>query len=247
MPDYSSLSDYRFSLTNPWTRRFLSIQEYFADRAGGLFAQHPCLTMDALNFVCEVRGATQAYLDVYEHPDQLRQLMEIGLDFNVRFQEAQMDRIGSFRGGCFVWLADWVPFPTAVSLSVDAYVMCSTECYARAGFEYQRRLIKHFGHGLMHFHCNRTDLAAEVAKLPGLELFQFGGDPKDPRPQIDCLPEMRAVVGEIPIQISCPLDDFLSRMDAGTLPPNVWYNVKGPSISVEQANQLMARVRNYRA
>ena len=246
MPDYSSLSDCRFSLNNPWTQRFLSVQEYFAEHADGLFAQHPCLTMDALHFACEMRGATQAYLDIYEHPDELRQLMEIGLDFNVRFQEAQMDRIGGFRNGCFVWLGDWVPFSRAVSLSVDAYVICSPECYAGLGFEYQSRLIKHFGHGFLHFHCNRADLAAETAKLPGLELFQFGGDPKDPKPEIEHLPKMRAAVGDIPIQIYCSMDDFLSRLDAGTLPANVWYNVGG-SISVEQANQLMKRVPKYRA
>jgi hypothetical protein len=121
--------------------------------------------MDALHFACEMRGATQTYLDIYEHPDGLRQLMEIGLDFNIRFQEAQMERIGGFGNGCFVWLGDWVPFPRAVSLSVDAYVVCSPECYARLGFEYQSRLIRHFGHGLLHFHCNRADLAAVAAKL----------------------------------------------------------------------------------
>ena len=113
-----------------------------------------------------------------------------------------------FGDGCFVWLGDWVPFPNAVSLSVDAYVVCSPECYSRFGFEYQSRLIKHFGHGLMHFHCNRTDLAAVVAKLPGLELFQFGGDPKDPTPEIEHLPQMRAVVGDIPIRTTCSLKEF---------------------------------------
>jgi hypothetical protein len=244
MPDYSALPDCRFSLDNPWTQRFLSVQEYFTERAGGLFAQHPCLTMDALHFACEMRGATQTYLDTYEHPDELRQLMEIALDFNVRFQEAQMDRSRGFRNSCFVWPGDWVAFPRAVSLSVDAYVVCSPECYARWGFEYQSRLVNHFGHGLMHFHCNHTDLAAVVANLPGLELFQFGGDPKDLKPEIERLSEIRVVVGDIPIRTTCSLDDFLSRMDAGTLPPNVWYDVT-QSISVQQANQLMKKVRNH--
>jgi hypothetical protein len=96
----------------------------------------------------------------------------------------------------------------------------------------------------MHFHCNRTDLAAVVANLPGLELFQFGGDPKDPKPEIEHLSEIRAVVGDIPIRTTCSLDDFLSRMDAGTLQPNVWYDVT-QSISVQQANQIMKKVRNY--
>jgi len=247
IPDYSSLPDCKFSLDYRWTRRFLSVQEYFTEHAGGLCAQHPCLTLDALEFACETRGATQAYLDTYEHPDELKQLMEIGLDCNIRFQEAQMKRIDGFRNGCFVWLGDWVPFPRAISLSVDPYVICSPECYLRFGFEYQSRLIRHFGHGLLHFHCNRADLAAETAKLPGLELFQFGGDPKDPKPEIEHLPEMKAVLGEIPIRTWCSLDDFVPRLEAKTLPPNVWYDVGGRAISIAQANELMKRVRDYRA
>lgn len=246
LPDYSSLPDLQFSLDHAWTRRFLAIQKYFAEHAGDRFAQHPCLTMDALNFVCEARGATQSFLDLYEHPDELRQLMEVGLDFNIRFQQAQMDRMGGFRDGCFVWLGQWVPFDKAVSLSVDAYVMCSPQSYVDFGFEYQSRLIRHFGHGIMHFHCNRTDLAAEVAKLPGLELFQYGGDPHDPKPEIDYLPEMKAIMGSIPIMVFCPMAVFRSRLAAGTLPSNVWYQVHGETISVEQANRLMEKVRTYR-
>ena len=164
--------------------------------------------MDAMNFACELREATNAYLDVYEHPAELRRLMEIGLDFNVRFEEAQMDVIGLHEDGCFVWLAGWAPFERAVSMSVDGYVICSVKTYAEFGFEYNQRLIDHFGHGLMHFHCNRSDLAAEVARLRGLELFQFGGDTRDDILDIDRVGEMRAAVGEIPLQVGCSLATF---------------------------------------
>ncbi len=248
LPDYSNMPDAMFSLNNKWTRRFLSIQEYFAEHMNGNFAQHPCLTMDALNFACEMRGATQSYLGIYEHPEELKALMEIGLDFNIRFQEAQMERIGNHADGCFVWLSGWAPFERAVSLSVDAYVICSVENYLEFGFDYQRRLIEHFGHGLLHFHCNRADLAAETAKLPGLRLFQYGGDTRDPVPSIDRLPEMRLAVGDIPIMVDCGLDTFIRRMNDKTLPPNVWYNVSNDTkLSTDEANRLMAKVRAYRA
>jgi len=245
--DYAELPKARFALEGPWTRRFLGIQDHFREQAGGRFAQYPCLTMDALNFVCELRGATAAYLDIYEHPDQLRQLMEIGLDFNIRFQEAQMERTGGTDGGGYVMLGQWAPFPKAIALSVDAYVICSPATYVDFGFEYQKRLIAHFGHGLMHFHCNRTDLAAEVARLPGLDLFQFGGDTRDPVPTIDRIPEMRRAVGDMPLQLSVPLNDFVGRLKDQALEPNAWYLVTGPGLSVDEANRLMDRVRAYRA
>lgn len=248
LPDYSNLPATRFAIDNAWAQRFLAIQDYFEGHAESQFAQHPCLTMDALNFAVEMRGATTAYLDLYEHPAELRQLMEIGLDFNIRFQEAQLERIGGYAEGCFVWLGGWVPFPKAVSLSVDAYVICSVKSYAEFGLEYQSRLIEHFGHGLMHFHCTRADLAQEVAKLPGLELFQFGGDTRDPLPEIDRLPEIRRAVGEVPIMASCSLENFRERLSARTLMPNVWYMVSsGDPLPVDEANRLMDDIRAYRA
>jgi hypothetical protein len=246
LPDYRELPGLGFSLEGPWVRRFLAVQEFVRDRAAGRFGQYPCIVIDALNFAIEFREATPAYLDIYEHPEELRRLMELGLDFNTRFQEAQMARCGGAAGGSFAMIAEWVPFPKAVAMGVDAYLICSVENYADFGFDYQRRLIERFGHGLMHFHSSRIDLAAEVAKLPGLELLQFGGDPRDPAPTVEHLPEMRRAVGDIPLQVFVELGTFVERLGRRELPGNVWYIVDGPGLSVDAANRLMDRVRAYR-
>jgi hypothetical protein len=247
LADYAEMARLRFSLEAPWARRFLGIQEHVRDQAAGRFGQHPCIVIDALNFAIEFREATAAYLDLYEHPEELRRLMELGLDFNSRFQAAQFERCGGVEDGSYAMIGEWVPFPRALAMGVDAYLICSTQTYAEFGFEYQRRLIERFGHGLMHFHSTRTDLAAEVARLPGLELFQFGGDPRDPVPTVERIPEMRRAVGDIPLQVFVALEVFVERLGRRALAPNVWYMVDGPGLSVEEANRLMDRVRAYRA
>jgi hypothetical protein len=247
LADWAGLDALRFSLTSPWARKLLDLEDYFERHADGRFAQHNQLTMDGLNFVMMMRGNTQVYIDIYESPEELRRLLEIGLDFNIRFQEAQFERIRGYRDGCFVWLAEWAPFPRAISFSVDAYVLCSARTYVEFGIEYQSRLIKHFGHGLMHFHCNRADLAAEVAKLPGLELFQYGaGLPLGP-PDYTYLPEIRKAVGEIPIMVNYPLEAFRHGLAGGTLMPNVLYHLSGGPLGADEANRLMDAVRAYRA
>ena len=245
LQDYAGLEKLSFSTSAPWARRMLGIQEHFEQRVAGRFAQHTGLTIDAMNFAVMARGTTEAYIDIYEHPGELRRLMEIGLDFNIRYLEAQFQRIGGYRGGCFVWLGDWVPFPSAISLSVDAYVLCSTETYAKFGLEYQSRLIQRFGHGLMHFHDNRADLAAEVARLPGLLLFQYGAGLPNGPPDYTFLPRIRKAVGEIPIQVSYPLESFRDELSRHTLMPNVMYRVSGGPIAPDDANRLMEKVRAY--
>lgn len=247
LKDYGNLPALPDGMSGFWTNRFLDIQRYFESHMDDHFAQHPSLTMDALNFACELRGPTSAYTDLYEHPDELKALMEIALDFNIRFQEAQMAMTGTYSDGSFNWLSHWAPFPRSICLSVDAYVVCSVQSYVDFGFDYQARLIEHFGHGLMHFHCNRPDLAAEVAKLPNLELFQFGGDTRDKVSSMDRLPEMRQVVGDIPIMVACDLHEFQVRLADRTLMPNVWYVVgANEPLTVDDANRLMDKVRTYK-
>ena len=64
---------------------------------------------------------------------------------------------------------------------------------------------------------------------------------------MDYLLAMRVILGDVPIMVSCPLKVFESRLDAGTLPGNVWYCVRGDRIPVEQANRLMAKVWRFSA
>jgi len=99
----------------------------------------------------------------------------------------------------------------------------------------------------MHFHCNRADLAAEVARLRGLELLQFGGDTRDGVADIDRAEDMRSAVDDIPLQVACELATFRRRLDERTLLPNVWYTVYGQALAAEEANGLMDTVRAYRA
>jgi hypothetical protein len=243
--DYSQLSTACYAGGNRWVRRVEEIHAFFRNNAHGRFGQYPTITMDALNFACELRGATNAYYDLYEHPEELRKLMALGADCNIQFQEMQMREIGEHAGGSFAYLAQWVPFPRAVGLSVDSYVNCSVDTYAEFGFEYQQRLIDHFGHGLMHLHCNRSDLAAQIVKLRGLALLQYGGDTRDKLTEYERLPEMQKVAGEIPIQTSVDVEVFRAGLRDRTLPPNVWYMVYGKSITVDEANALMDEVRAY--
>ncbi|MCD6365624.1 MAG: hypothetical protein J7M14_07080 [Planctomycetes bacterium] len=138
---------------------------------------------------------------------------------------------------------------TADLLEAEAPITCENfwNAIAEGGFDYNRRLIEHFGGGVMHFHCNRSDLAAEVARLKGLMLFQFGGDSRDGVPSVAHVDEMRRAVGEIPIMVRCELGEF-RRLDERELRGNVWYGVTADeALTEDQANRLAEKVRAYRA
>ncbi len=249
---YDQRASLNLDFDSPWARNFLDIPRFFDEQSAGRFAQHSFFPIDALNFVVELLGTQRAYEDLYANPQPLREAMEFGLEFNIRVQESLMRHIPRYRDGYFVFMADWVPLPPnqrAIIVGVDAYVICSVKHYAEFGFDWNRRLIEHFGAAVVHFHCNRADLAAEVARLPGLKMFQFGGDTRDPTPAIDHIPAIRRAVGDLPIQVNCTLDAFVRRLSDRTLMPNVFYIVEddGPGLSIDDANRLANRVRAYRA
>ena len=250
--DYAEAASLSLDFDSPWARQFLAITGWFTEHAAGRFGQHSFFPIDALNFVVELMGTQRAYEDVYLDPALLRELMEFGLKFNIKVQESILREIPRYADGSFVFMADWVPTPPgsrAIIVGVDAYVFCAVKHYAELGFDYNRRLIEHFGAAVVHFHCNRPDLAAEVAKLPGLKMFQFGGDSRDPVPEIDRLPEMRKAVGDMPLMINCTLDAFRQRLEDRALPPNVFYIVESADagLSVDEANRLAEQVWKYRA
>ena len=59
------------------------------------------------------------------------------------------------------------------------------------------------------------------------------------------LPAIQAVTGEIPLQVNCRKRQFLAGLDQGRLPRNVMYWIDSGVESVEEANAIMERVRQY--
>ena len=234
-------------------RRVCAITAAMQARARGRFGVCPFITMDALNFACEVMGTTRAYTEVaHGGSREIHWLMDFAVELNIRFLEMQQQLIGDFAGGAFHWAAHWVPFAGATPwLSVDSYTCCGPQTYAQVGRAYQQRLIDHFGQGVMHYHTSRLDLLLEVAKLRGLVGLSIDGSgrPQDPKP-FDILLQhwaaIRRVAGDLPLMVACTQSELLEHMADRSLPGNVRYTVTDVK-TIEEANSLMDRVKAYQA
>jgi len=212
------------------------------EHSRGRFGVGVLETIDALNLVNELRGATQGFMDLYLHPDIVRDVMELGVQWNIEWLEMQMEEAGPFAGG-WASLADWFPWRT-VWLSVDAYGSCKLETYVEMGREFMQRLIDHFGYGWQHLHSDGVRLLPEIVKLRNLVGIQIGEDVGYPRP-FEIVRELQAVAGTVPLQIGCTWQEFRAGLEDGTLAGGVEYHVSGaPSVSA--ANRLAAQAREYR-
>ena len=244
-PFLNSLQDagtLRFDPENAWVKLLEESTRYFAQAAEGLCATSIIETNDGLNFAENVFGSG-VFLEIYDHPRELLQLFDFAYEVNVRLIELQRGYIRKFDGGYFDLHEEWLP-GDCVWLSIDAWGQCSPEDFARLGKHHLQKMVDHFGAGWLHMHNSHLHLLEEVVAVKGLVGIGILDDPK----QVPCferLPAIQAVTGDIPLQVNCRKQQFLAGLDQGRLPRNVMYWIDSGVESVEEANAIMERARQY--
>lgn len=233
----------RFDPNNPMIALARRIIRYYCDHAHGQFGVGVLETIDALNLLVALRGATQAYQDLYLFPDKVQEVMILGAEWNRRWLEMQWEEAGAFSGG-WCTIVDWLPSKT-VWLSVDADTYCKQEVYAEMSRPHMQRLVDHFGAGWQHLHAPGMRLLPEIIKLRNLVGIQIGDDIGHPRP-FDRLNQLQQITRDIPLQIGCTWHEFCRGIRSGTLPGHVEYHVSGAP-SAKAANEMAAEAKRYQS
>ncbi|MHB1455462.1 MAG: hypothetical protein ACYC0V_00955 [Armatimonadota bacterium] len=215
----------------------------FSDGAKGRFGIAPFIIIDSMNFVAEMRGMTQAFEDVIDHPEAVIRMMDFALEFNIFLQERVRRMTGGFMDGSFVNMGSWCQ-GNPILFSVDAYHMASPDFYYQWGVPHLQRILDHFGGGLLHVHSNGWHLLPHVVKLDHLKCVYFAEEMWNPR-AYDQLPMLCKQAAGTPLIISCEYDEFKRDLSSCKLPGNVLYDIKNVP-SVEHGNRLMEKVHAYR-
>ncbi len=244
-PFLSSLQEVgslRFDPENPWVRLLEEATRYFAQAAEGLCATSIVETCDGLNFAENVFGSG-IFLEIYDHPRELLELFDFAYELNVRLIELQRRHIRKSGGGYFDLHEEWLP-GDCVWLSIDAWGQCSPQDFRRLGKPHVQKMVDRFGTGWLHMHNSHLHLLEEASSLKGLAGIGILDDPKQV-PSFERLRAIQAVAGDIPLQINCRKDRFRACLEDGSLPRNVMYWIDSGVESVEEANAIMEKVRQY--
>jgi len=257
LDEWSKLDRLKFDEENYWIQKIKKSCDYFAKGCKDKFGLALIETIDALNFAVTLRGATRAYLDLYLYPDELCKLMDFALDFNIRLIEMQREIINTHTDWVFTLDGHWFS-DRPVWLSVDAYASCSSDTYQKFGLNWTQKLIDHFGGGWMHLHTRGLHLLPEVVKLKNLVGIQIADDPNQPG-AFDSLDRIRRITGDLPLNISCGFEEFMTGLENHTLPGGVIYDVMDHTtpkhnedqnamrirLPISRVNKLMDKVREY--
>ncbi len=242
--DWSELERLHFHPAHPWFRRYLDQLRVFTEGAAGKFGVSHFILIDGLNFVFELVGASETYLSLYEHPDEVRRAIELAFEINLAVQTAFFQQAVAPEEGTCSNMVQWIP-GRIVSESVDPFHMTSVDCLEEWGRGPVERIFRRFDGGVLHIHGNGRHLLRAVAGFEGLKAIFLGDDRGFPR-AFDVVGDLKRRVGDVPLVLDVDHDRFAFRLDRHELAGGVLYRVNGLP-DADAANRLMERVRAYRA
>lgn len=178
--DYSQLSDLELREDNVWLRMVIDGLAYLREKGEGRFAVKLRGAMAPMDLANALRG-NDMYMDIYEHPEQLHQLLSFCVEAGQWFLSHQLDVVGSFKGGTLIGPGLWAPGRSIGHLSEDASVLCSPEVYAEFGQPYTEKLVAPYDEANMHLHTAGAHAFAGVTAIEKLTSFELAPDSKQPR------------------------------------------------------------------
>jgi len=243
LQDWAGLERLKIDHEGEWYRYYLRVLESFRELGKGKFGTSHFILIDGLNFLFELFGATRTYLELLDNPAKVREAIEFAYLLNLDVQNKFFEEIPLLAGGTCSNMVEWIP-GRVISESVDPFHMTSVDYFEHWGREPVERILARFDGGVLHIHGNGRHLLEAVASLRGLRAIYLLDDLDYPS-AFSQLKVLKARLSTIPIVVNVGFAEFLQALNSHRLPGGVLYKVQ-TAPSVDAANRLMERVREYR-
>ncbi len=168
----------------------LEMIEYFLEKTGGRIPMSPTDTQAALNAASFLIETNSFYMEMFDHPDELKNLLSIITELTIDFTKKQMELIGDalvLPGHGFAGSRNF----TGLGMSSDVMVMISAEQYKEFEAPYLQRAGEAFGGAVFHSCGNWSNKISAVKSVPNLVMvdaaFSQETDPDSnpPEPFVD--------------------------------------------------------------
>lgn len=240
--DWAEFERLKFDANHPWFQRYLNQLDVFNSIAREKFGVSHFILIDGLNFVFELVGATQTYLDLFDRPEQIARAIELGFEINTQVHRAFFDRTPLLAGGTCSNFAHWVP-GRIVSESVDPFHLTSVKYFERWGRANVEKMLAQFDGGVIHIHGNGRHLIDAVRTVRGLKALILLDDEGCPL-AFDLLPEIKARTGDVPLVVKVEYASFVNALAKQQLPGGVFYKIQNAP-DVASANRCADQARDY--
>ncbi len=177
---------------NAWLEKLLEFTRALAGRAGGRYGVAMTLMRGPSDLAAAVRGHEAMIYDLYDHPDELRRLVEVATDVWIDVARRQLDAIPALAGGYVsnfyrVWAPDRIVFTQE-----DASASFSPDLFRRFLLPADRRITAAFPYSIMHVHSPTTWPVDQWLGVDSLSCVEINYDNNGPR-----LPELKPLLRKI--------------------------------------------------
>ena len=163
-------------------------------------------------------GAERAYLAVYDHPDELRILLDKFADIHIKWARAQLAVIPPLEGGyCTQW-GIWAP-GTVNRIQEDFCINLSKKMFFEFIIPPLEKIVKAIDYHVFHTHSGAYHMPEWLTELEGLRAIECMVDPQGPSLE-ELIPIWNRVLEKKPLIITAPLTEEELRMLESNLQPN---------------------------
>jgi len=230
---------------NEWLERYVRQLDVFLEESRDKWGISHFILIDGFNFAYELRGATETYYGVMDHPETMKRVIDYAFDLNVKVQNIFFDQVPLLEGGTYSNLAEWIPGGRIVSESIDPFHMTSVDYFEEWGREPAERMFAAFDGGVLHIHGNGRHLLKAASTLKGLRAIWLGDDKGFPL-AYEILDQVKEQTGEMPLIVhGIGFGEFCQALTEHRLVGGVFYHVNEVP-DVDSANRCMDLVREYR-
>lgn len=242
--NWSEFDRLSFSTEHKWYRRYVNQLEMFVRASHGKYGISHFILINGLNFVFELVGATQTYIDLQERPQMIQKAIDLAHKVNLQVHRTFFEKVPLIEGGTCSNFAQWIP-GRIISESLDPFHMTSVDYFEKWGRKPVERIFSLFDGGVIHIHSNGRHLLKAASAIKGLKAIDLL-DEKDNPPAFEVLKELKGQTKEVPIVCSAEFPAFYQALKEHRLLGGVFYDVTDVP-DMNTANSCMEMVREYRA
>ena len=243
-----------------WIKKIMDILKFFVDKKVSYMIIPHDIT-ESMNLVLMLRGVETGYLDIYDNPTGIKELLELSIEFNIYINKKQIEVIEEHNRKILADDSFYINSKCRIpEISVDAYSLASSDVYKDFGLDYQQKIIDEFGTVFMHIHSNGLHVLEEVVNLTNVSDIILTEDEGYKRPFL-IRHELRKRAKDIPLSFFCSKNEFLDAFKDKTLCTNSRYIVPFCDFmdmdwsrskvkedyfkDVEEVNDILEKVRDY--
>ena len=243
LKDWSQFDKLSFTTDHKWFHRYVNQLQIFVGKSQGKFGISHFILINGLNFVFELVGATQTYMDLEERPEMIQEAIDLAYNVNLHVQRKFFEMVPLLAGGTCSNFAQWLP-GKIVSESIDPFHMTSVDYFEKWGREPVEKIFSQFDGGVIHIHANGRHLLKAASTIKGLKAIYLGDDIGF-LSAFEVLADLKAKVNDTPVVCSVSFPDFYKAIKEHRLVGGAFYNVTDVP-DTDTANNCMDLVRNYK-